>query len=73
MDWAEKYRPVRLADIVGNNSALQQIAQWARDWTRQSKPLLIYGKPGIGKTSCATSGRLRSSKELQAAGAQRQA
>ena len=53
MDWAEKYRPVRLADIVGNNSALQQIAQWARDWTRQSKPLLIYGKPGIGKTSCA--------------------
>jgi len=53
MDWAEKYRPVRLSDIVGNNSALQQIAQWARDWTRQSKPLLIYGKPGIGKTSCA--------------------
>ncbi|MCX6691837.1 MAG: replication factor C large subunit, partial [Methanoregula sp.] len=53
MDWAEKYRPVRLADIVGNNSALQQVAQWARDWTRQSKPLLIYGKPGIGKTSCA--------------------
>ena len=53
MDWAEKYRPVRLADIVGNNSALQQVAQWARDWTRHSKPLLIYGKPGIGKTSCA--------------------
>ncbi len=53
MDWAEKYRPVRLEDIVGNHSALQQIAQWARDWTRQSKPLLIYGKPGIGKTSCA--------------------
>jgi replication factor C large subunit len=54
MDWAEKYRPVRLADIVGNASALQQVARWARDWTRQSKPLLIYGKPGIGKTSCAT-------------------
>jgi replication factor C large subunit len=53
MDWAEKYRPQRLSDIVGNNSAVRQVAQWARTWTNQSKPLLIYGKPGIGKTSCA--------------------
>jgi replication factor C large subunit len=53
MDWAEKYRPLRLADIVGNSGAVRQVAEWARDWTNQSKPLLIYGKPGIGKTSCA--------------------
>jgi len=53
MDWSEKYRPLRLADIIGNTSAARQVAQWARDWTRQVKPLLIYGKPGIGKTSCA--------------------
>jgi len=53
MDWAEKYRPLRLADIIGNNGAVRQVAEWARDWTNQSKPLLIYGKPGIGKTSCA--------------------
>ena len=53
MDWAEKYRPLRLADIVGNSGAVRQVAEWARDWTTQSKPLLIYGKPGIGKTSCA--------------------
>ena len=53
MDWAEKYRPLRLADIIGNSGAVRQVAEWARDWTTQSKPLLIYGKPGIGKTSCA--------------------
>jgi replication factor C large subunit len=53
MDWAEKYRPARLEDIVGNTTALRQIAGWARNWTRKSKPLLIYGKPGIGKTSSA--------------------
>jgi replication factor C large subunit len=53
MDWAEKYRPAHLQDIVGNASAVRQIAEWAKNWTRKSKPLLIYGKPGIGKTSCA--------------------
>jgi len=53
MDWAEKYRPEHLADIVGNTTAVRQIAEWARNWTRKSKPLLIYGKPGIGKTSAA--------------------
>jgi replication factor C large subunit len=53
MDWAEKYRPARLEDIVGNTTALRQIAEWARNWTKKSKPLLIYGKPGIGKTSSA--------------------
>ena len=53
MDWAEKYRPAHLQDIVGNGTAVRQIAEWAKNWTRRSKPLLIYGKPGIGKTSSA--------------------
>lgn len=53
MDWAEKYRPQRLDEIVGNGPAVRRIAEWARDWTRESKPLLLYGKPGIGKTSAA--------------------
>jgi replication factor C large subunit len=53
MDWAEKYRPARLEDIVGNTTAVRQIAAWAKNWTNKSKPLLIYGKPGIGKTSSA--------------------
>jgi replication factor C large subunit len=53
MDWAEKYRPAHLADIVGNSPAVRQIADWAKSWTRKSRPLLLYGKPGIGKTSSA--------------------
>ena len=53
MDWAEKYRPARLEDIVGNSTALRQMAAWAKGWTNKSRPLLIYGKPGIGKTSSA--------------------
>jgi len=51
MEWAEKYRPEHLADIVGNTSAIRQMADWARTWASRSKPLLLYGKPGIGKTS----------------------
>jgi len=53
MDWAEKYRPQRLQDVVGNSGAVRQMYEWARDWTRQKKPLVLYGKPGIGKTSSA--------------------
>lgn len=51
MDWASKYRPKHLADVVGNSTALQLMAEWARSWTFSSKPLLLYGKPGTGKTS----------------------
>jgi len=53
MEWAEKYRPEHLADIVGNTTAIRQMADWARTWTFRSKPLILYGKPGIGKTSSA--------------------
>jgi replication factor C large subunit len=53
MDWAEKYRPIRLQDIIGNPASIHQMAAWARSWTPRSKPLLLYGKPGIGKTSSA--------------------
>ena len=53
MDWAEKYRPAHLADIVGNSTSVRLMADWAKCWTRKSRPLLLYGKPGIGKTSSA--------------------
>ena len=53
MDWAEKYRPRRLQDLVGNSPAVKATADWGRSWGPGRKPLLLYGKPGTGKTSAA--------------------
>lgn len=53
MDWAEKYRPTHLDEVVGNSTILRQMFEWAKTWTRESRPLLLYGKPGTGKTSSA--------------------
>lgn len=50
-DWVEKYRPKSLGDIVGNKGAVRQLAEWAANWKIGDDPVLIYGKPGIGKTS----------------------
>jgi len=53
MDWAEKYRPRTLSDLVGNGPAVKAMYDWARSWAPGKKPLLLYGKPGTGKTSSA--------------------
>ncbi len=53
MDWAEKYRPAHITDLVGNRDVIKRMVEWAQGWTPASKPLLLYGKPGIGKTSSA--------------------
>jgi len=53
MDWAEKYRPRRLPELVGNGPAVKAMYDWARSWGGGRKPLLLHGKPGTGKTSAA--------------------
>jgi replication factor C large subunit len=53
MDWAEKYRPRRLEEVAGNAPAIRRMYEWAVSWTRDSRPLILYGKPGTGKTSSA--------------------
>lgn len=53
LDWTEKYRPQTLQDLVGNAPAVRQIYEWAKSWKRGSPPLILYGKPGVGKTSSA--------------------
>ncbi len=55
-DWTEKYRPKSLDDIVGNGKKVMQLRKWASSWNRgkpKYKAVILSGRAGIGKTSCA--------------------
>lgn len=53
LDWTEKYRPVGLDDIVGNDAAVKALRQWAETFSTGKKAVILYGGPGVGKTSAA--------------------
>ena len=56
MEWAEKYRPKNLKDLAGHSSIVKELYKWAHDWESgvpKDKALILYGKPGVGKTSAA--------------------
>jgi len=54
MMWSEKYRPKNLLDMVGNEEAKVLFVEWLGKWIKGSKPILLVGPPGIGKTTLAT-------------------
>ncbi len=51
--WSEKYRPQIISDMVGNEEARAVIIEWFVKWKKGTKPLLLVGPPGIGKTTIA--------------------
>lgn len=50
--WSEKYRPVKLDLMVGNDDARSNLVVWLRKWKPGSKAALLVGPPGAGKTTC---------------------
>jgi replication factor C large subunit len=54
MMWSEKYRPQSLMDMVGNEEARASFVEWFGKWKKGTKPLLLVGPPGIGKTTLAS-------------------
>ncbi len=53
MMWSEKYRPQTIIDMVGNEAARATIIEWFAKWKKGTKPILLVGPPGIGKTTIA--------------------
>ena len=51
--WSEKYRPQRMTELVGNEDSRKLFVEWFQKWRKGTKPLLIVGPPGTGKTTLA--------------------
>jgi len=49
--WAEKYRPSKLEDYVGNDTLKAKVNQYIE--TNDIPHLLLYGSAGTGKTTLA--------------------
>lgn len=56
IEWAEKYRPQTLKEIVGNKKAVQDLRAWAEKWLSgipERRAVILHGSAGVGKTSTA--------------------
>ena len=55
MLFSEKYSPKKIDEVAGNDTAKEEVKKWALEAERgkPSKPLLLHGPVGIGKTALA--------------------
>ena len=54
LPWIDKYKPTKLKDFIGNLNKLIEIKDWLKNWIKsKSKPIIIFGKTGSGKTTLA--------------------
>jgi len=51
MMWSEKYRPQKVKEMIGNEESRITFLEWLANWKNGSKPILLIGPPGIGKTT----------------------
>ncbi|HKH85637.1 MAG TPA: AAA family ATPase [Nitrososphaera sp.] len=51
MMWSEKHRPRTVQEMVGNEDARLIAIKWVAGWVSGSRPLLLVGPPGTGKTT----------------------
>ena len=55
LEWAEKYRPKSLSEVVGHDRPVRELRAWAKSWDHnpKKKAAVLSGDAGVGKTSAA--------------------
>ena len=53
-DWAEKYRPHSLDQVVGHPSAVKELRSWGRQWGMEKPPdyALVLAGPASSRKPC---------------------
>ena len=49
--WVEKYRPITIKEVIGNEEAKTLFIEWLENTRPTKKAALLYGPPGVGKTT----------------------
>jgi replication factor C large subunit len=52
-NWSEKYRAKSLSEIKGQDLQIREIKKFFSDFPSSKKAILLYGPPGVGKTTIA--------------------
>ena len=48
-NWTDRYKPKRSSEIISNKEAIASV----KKFVLEKKPVILYGPPGVGKTSAA--------------------
>jgi len=51
--WCEKYRPTCIAEIKGQDIAVDKVKRFLKDFGKGKNSIILYGPPGTGKTTIA--------------------
>jgi replication factor C large subunit len=53
MTWTEKYRPKTFEEVKGQDDIIIKLKEFIKNFGKKKKAVILYGPPGVGKTTLA--------------------